>query len=807
MLHMKQLFCLTTLALLSAPALFAQEITFKETKYDFGTIEEADGPVRHDFQFTNTGDKPLVIKEVITGCGCTAAKWSDKPYAPGAKGVIRITYNPEWRNKKSFNIVTEVFTNASSKKIPALAVTGNVNVEKHSYINYFNPDEGSAKTPVAFEAKDDFDRILERVRKQIYASFTVDQINKNAVSLLRRMTPEGTWPEIDYSCYFRTNWEPVNHLNNIKRIAIAYTHPESSMYGNAVLYKAITKGLKAWNEKAPKSYNWWYNQISAPKAMADILALMAVGDEKLPADISSGLMEFMTKSDPRKWTGANKMDIAHHHLIRGCVLKNDSIVSVNVQELFQPVCITDGEGIREDLSYQQHGTQLYIGGYGTVFVDNITKLAGLFNGTKFAMSEDKLKLFSDFVRTTYLNVFRGPYIDFSVCGRSMSRKGTLTTTGADKLFQNLKALDPANAVAYFSAGKRFSSANPAVGRIPQNRMFYCSDYMLHNRPRFDFSVRASSTRTKRCESGNGENLWGTYVSDGSTNIRVKGNEYVDIFPVWEWDKVPGTTAPTGEVENKNDWGKPGKSNFAGGVSDGKYGAMAYWLKDYGMQARKAWFMTDDRVVCLGAGISSALDKEIHTSINQCHLSGDIYALADGKTATKLTTSGVTEVSGGWIWHNSVGYYLPEASKGILKAGTQTGKWSKINFNESDEVVSLPVFNFILSHGEKPTGAHYAYIVVPGVGNVQTLASFAINDVKIESNTEKVQAVSCQSQDMVQAVFYEAGTLACNGKTIHASKPCVVMIKGYSTATPEILTADPTQGTAAQTNSGVVTLSK
>ena len=804
-LFMKQLVCLSLMACASASALFAQDITFKETKHDFGTIEESYGTVSHDFQFTNTGDKPLVIKQVITGCGCTSAKWSEKAYKPGEKGVIRISYNPEWRKQKSLSIVTEVFTNLPKDNIKTLTLTGKVNLEKHSYLNYFDPATASAKTPVPFEAKDDYDRILQRVREGLYANSTPDQMAKSATSLLKQMDSDGTWPGIDYNCFFRTNWEPVNHLNNVKRIAIAYTCPQSPLYGNPVLYKAISKALKVWNTKKPKCYNWWYNQISAPKMAADILALMAAGETKLPDDITSELMKYMAASDPRKWTGANKMDIATHHLIRGCVMKNDSIVSANVHELFQPVCITRGEGIREDLSYQQHGAQLYIGGYGSVFVDNITNLAGLFSGTKYAMSKEKADLFAEFMRTTYLNVFRGKYIDFSVCGRSISRKGIIAPGDALGIFKPMQEIDPAHAAVYQAAERRFTSNNPTFRRTPQNRMYYCSDYMLHNRPLFDFSVRTSSTRTKRSESGNGENLWGTYLSDGATSIRVIGDEYMDIFPVWEWDKIPGTTTPAGEVENKADWGKFGLSKFTGGVSDGKYGAMTYMMVENGVQARKAWFMTDDRVVCLGAGISSDLDKEIHTTLNQCRLKGDAYAMTDA-APTKLNP-GTSTVTKGWIWHNGIGYYLPAESKGTLKTGTQTGKWSKINFNQSADEVSMPVFNFVVSHGSKPKNATYAYVIAPGVANPQLLASFPIDDAKIESNTPDVQAVSFKGRDMVQAVFYTAGSLTCMGKKITASAPCVVMIKGFSTEKPEVLTADPTQPKATETNSGVVTVSK
>ena len=786
---MKQLFCLSVMTLFSVTTLFSQEITFSMTRYNFGTVQETDGTMSYDFQFTNTGDKPLVIKEVITGCGCTSAKWSEKPYQPGAKGTIRISYHPENRKQKVISIVSEVFSNA--KEVVPLTVTGNIVLAKHSYVNFYNPDNGKRKTPTVTDAKDDFERILQRIREQIYSVTTVEKIDKGVTGLLKQMTPQATWADIDYNCYFRTNWDPRLHLNRVKQIATAYTCPQSTLYGNDVLYQAICKAMKVWVNKNPQSFNWWHNDISAPKAMADILALMAGGEKKLPDDIAAGMMKLMGKSDPHEKTGANKMDIAAHHLIRGCYLKNDSIVAVNASELLQPVCITDGEGIRADMSYQQHGAQLYIGGYGSVFVENITSVARLLAGTKYGMDKEKLKLFSEFVRGTYLNTFRGRFMDYSVCGRSISRKGTLAPSNLEDLFKNLRELDPSNTAEYMSTAKH----------VPRNQMFYYSDYMLHNRSRFDFSVRTSSVRTKRCESGNGENLWGTYLSDGATDIRVIGNEYADIFPVWEWDKIPGTTAPAGEVENKNDWGKIGTSTFSGGVSDGKYGVIAYVLNDYGVSAKKAWFMTDDRVVCLGTDISSDSDKEIHTAINQCRLDGDVYA--QNGTLSKLVIQGKASVSKGWIWHNKVGYYFPEESAGVLKAGTQTGKWSKINFNQPSDEVSMPVFNFVVSHGINPSSATYSYVVAPGINNPQILSTFAIDDVKIESNTSDIQAISCKSRDMVQAVFYTPSTLVCNGKKITASVPCVALIKGISTANPDILTTDPTKAVPAELNNGVV----
>lgn len=768
----------------------AQQITLSETTYDFGLINEADGNVHHDFQFKNTGSEPLVIKEVITGCGCTSAKWSEKPYGPGEEGVIRITYRPERRVMKEFSIPSEIFTNL--KEPVTVTVTGKVNLAQHAYYNVFDPSKGEKAKYKPVKVNDDFELILQRIREQLYRSFTVEEMDKNATSLMKLMSPEGIWPQLDYQCYFRTNWEPLDHVNRIKRMAIAYTCPESSLYGNQVLYRAIDKAARSWNKFKPASFNWWYNQIAAPKAMADVLALMESGIAKLSPNVVEGWMEMMAASDPRKWTGANKMDIAVHHIVRGCILKNDSIVDTNVKEFFQPVCISDKEGIREDMSYQQHNTQLYIGGYGAVFIDNISKIAPLFVGTKYALSPEKVDLFSKFVRNTYLNVFRSRYMDFSVCGRSLSRSKTLDLGDCADLFEKMKKLDPSHADDYAEVAQRFATKNPMIGRKDQNTFFYLSDYMLHNRKRYDFSVRAVSSRTCRSESGNGENQYGTYVSEGATNIRVSGDEYLDIFPVWEWDKIPGTTAPEGEVKNRNEWGVLGKSDFVGGVSDGMYGVMTYAMDDYGIQANKSWFMFDNEIVCLGAGIGGSVDKAVNTSVNQCHLVGDVFASVDGNLAKFAADSQVDTKLKGWLWHNKVGYYFPDTTEVTVKNTMQSGKWSKINFNQSGENISKPVFNVWIHHGVKPDKGTYAYYVLPGVASPASLKYYDEKGILLLSNTEKLQAVQNLKLDILQAVFYEAGELQVGEQTLRVTQPCVVMIKGMQSGNVEILIADPTR---------------
>ncbi len=65
---------------------------FTEEEFNFGTIMQGD-QVKHDFQFTNTGKEPLIISNAAGSCGCTVPEWPKEPIAPGAKSVIKVTFN------------------------------------------------------------------------------------------------------------------------------------------------------------------------------------------------------------------------------------------------------------------------------------------------------------------------------------------------------------------------------------------------------------------------------------------------------------------------------------------------------------------------------------------------------------------------------------------------------------------------------------------------------------------------------------------------------------------------------------------
>lgn len=119
-----------TLLLLAMPMLLdaknkgVAKIEFNEYSYDFGIVQEKNGLVSHEFEFTNVGDGNLIIIEATATCGCTRPEYPKNPIAPGKKGKIKVTYNPIGRQGAIDRVVT-VKTNGSPKKV-RLKLKGNV---------------------------------------------------------------------------------------------------------------------------------------------------------------------------------------------------------------------------------------------------------------------------------------------------------------------------------------------------------------------------------------------------------------------------------------------------------------------------------------------------------------------------------------------------------------------------------------------------------------------------------------------------------------------------------------------------------
>lgn len=88
-------------------------ITFEKTSHSFGDFKE-DQPQKAVFVFTNTGDKPLVIQQAFSSCGCTVPSFTKAPIEPGKKGEVIVTYDGKGKFPGHFKKAVTIRSNASN---------------------------------------------------------------------------------------------------------------------------------------------------------------------------------------------------------------------------------------------------------------------------------------------------------------------------------------------------------------------------------------------------------------------------------------------------------------------------------------------------------------------------------------------------------------------------------------------------------------------------------------------------------------------------------------------------------------------
>ena len=119
---MKKLLLIAVVALISFAANAQAKITFKSETVDYGEIAKGSDGVRV-FEFTNTGDAPLIITDVKSSCGCTVPKKPDGPIAPGASSTIQVKYDTNRVGPIRKNVT--VYSNAD-EPIKALKIKGEI---------------------------------------------------------------------------------------------------------------------------------------------------------------------------------------------------------------------------------------------------------------------------------------------------------------------------------------------------------------------------------------------------------------------------------------------------------------------------------------------------------------------------------------------------------------------------------------------------------------------------------------------------------------------------------------------------------
>jgi len=90
------------------------DIQFADTLIDFGTIEQGK-EANILIKFKSTGTANLMITGVETSCGCTIVDWPKEPFAPGADGLLKASFNTS-EDLGEHNETITIYTNTKKAK-------------------------------------------------------------------------------------------------------------------------------------------------------------------------------------------------------------------------------------------------------------------------------------------------------------------------------------------------------------------------------------------------------------------------------------------------------------------------------------------------------------------------------------------------------------------------------------------------------------------------------------------------------------------------------------------------------------------
>jgi hypothetical protein len=619
---------------------------------------------------------------------------------------------------------------------------------------------------------------IDTVTQRLLALYLKDTVDAIKVQRYADALQEGgNWPDLSFVDSIPTHWDAVTHLERLHAMAQAYRKPYTEWYNSNQLLDKIIAGLNYYFSEKPVAKNWWFNQIGAPQEYMVVLLLLK---GKIPPDkllTFSSLLKDETGNERHRFK--NRTWISSITIHKGCLENNAALVQKGFVSFASTLVIVPQqgvEGIKADYSVHQHHEQLYAGGYGLSFLDDVATCMLLAQGTAFAavFTPQQKALFANLLLNgTQLFGYRSA-IDFGTTGRNISRPGH-TENISGNLLDKMVILDPPHAADYRAWKAHLSgAAYPAC--YQGNKHFWKADIMTQHGAGYYLSAKIISKRTVGTESLNGENGEGYYLPLGATNILTHGNEYQNIYPVWDWTKVPGTTAGTNNDSTSLTNYLYGTNDFGGGVSNGKAGAIAFDGNYRGIQAKKACFFINNEMLCLGTGISSTRKDSITTAVNQCFLKDAV--IAAGESESETLPPGKTSFNGlRWLYHDSVGYIFFTPQVVCVKQGIQSGSWREINEGGSAVRLQQPVFSVWIEHGSQPADGGYAYLVVPNTSLTDFKKRVAKKELVIVRNDTAVQAVSSGTRKLDALVFYKPAVVVLpDGLQLQADKPAMVLVQ-------------------------------
>lgn len=548
----------------------------------------------------------------------------------------------------------------------------------------------------------------------------------------------------------------------------------------------------------------------------------------------------------------------------GMLASSQTFVIQNVEDSAQIAANGYNSGFYPDGSYLDHIKVPYLGAYGIEFMKGGAKIPSLLAGTPWKYPEQVQDNLESYIVEGFGNgMYKGMMLD-CLKGRSVSRPASSNQAAGreammiilqivDSFSQEAKETTLSALKAWLEEDEGFidslvGAENMAIKKkakeiledtsiqsnvAPIHKSYPLMDRAVHRIEDYLFALSMYSERIQNTEIMNDENRFGWHQNNGMTYIYDEDKQYTENY----WNTVnplrlPGTTVVPVNIGT----GKPDGSGFAqggdfcskeswvGGTSIGNYGVsgMSFSGETQGiagdapvsyapdLKGKKSWFMFDDEIVCLGAGITNKnMELPVETTIenkklrkdgsNQLLVNGEKTEIPVKEANVKELVERTADISGtsfeqvNWAHlegNQSVGtgYYFPEENTEIqVRRGQTTGSWKDVGTFEGESTEKY--LEMWVDHGQNPENASYSYVLLPETSAEETENYAQAPKVTILENSSEVQAVRHETLKITGINFWQEQGGSIDGIT--SDKAASVMLQETEQGTVKVSVSDPT----------------
>ena len=548
----------------------------------------------------------------------------------------------------------------------------------------------------------------------------------------------------------------------------------------------------------------------------------------------------------------------------GMLASSQTFVIQNVEDSAQIAANGYNSGFYPDGSYLDHIKVPYLGAYGIEFMKGGAKIPSLLAGTPWKYPEQVQDNLESYIVEGFGNgMYQGMMLD-CLKGRSVSRPASSNQAAGreammiilqivDSFSQEAKETTLSALKAWLEEDEGFIDSLVGAGNMaikkkakeiledtsiqsnvsPIHKSYPLMDRAVHRTEDYLFALSMYSERIQNTEIMNDENRFGWHQNNGMTYIYDEDKQYTENY----WNTVnplrlPGTTVVPVNIGT----GKPDGSGFAqggdfcskeswvGGTSIGNYGVsgMSFSGETQGiagdapvsyapdLKGKKSWFLFDDEIVCLGAGITNKnMELPVETTIenkklrkdgsNQFLINGEKTELPVKEANVKELVERTADVSGtsfeqvNWAHlegNQSVGtgYYFPEENTEIqVRRGQTTGSWKDVGTFEGESTENY--MEMWVDHGQNPENASYSYVLLPETSAEETENYAQAPKVTILENSSEVQAVRHETLKITGVNFWQEQGGSIDGIT--SNKAASVMLQETEQGTVKVSVSDPT----------------